>query len=320
MLILLLGCTPRATARITPSATTTAAFTASAAGTGAAPARLPMPQAAVARGAAIVWLPDAKAERGFRSVWIEPEASTAKAIAERKDLVLAGTSELWAIASRTVRLSTPKCADPTSDCNAEAELSEPYLQSLATGKRLDLAWDGTLFGPTQSCNKSVDVTFDGFVGTILFARAFSLVSECGSPCSAHDESLFDFDIDTGQAVTLEFPADVIEPQRARARLELNQHPEAPDYCEALPAYRATGAYDARGELEGLYEFGDSHPGACGGTGCPNPVERAARAPAKLAPWAKLPAWVARYLASSKAEHAALISEARFTAAKKEFGP
>jgi thioesterase domain-containing protein len=71
-------------------------------------------------------------------------------------------------------------------------------------------------------------------------------------------------------------------------------------------------------MQGFYELGDSRGGFCGGAPmCFNPDERVSWIPTPLAPWGKLPAWVAAFLSSTKAEHAVMISEARFEAARRE---
>ena len=275
----------------------------------------PPPLNAVSGVAAIVWVADKSAADGMRSVWIEPNGSRATVVAERKARVFVGRAELWALQTRSVHLTTPKCDDPNSECDRHPELSEPYLKSLATGKTQNPPWHDQ-FGPITDCNESVDVTIEGAVGTIAFARTSLSRMACGGGCFAHGQRVATFDVDTGKPMELEFPAQILASLRTRARAEI---PEAAEVCGEFPAYRASASYNERGELEGAYEFGDDQDGVCNGPTCPNPVERAPWIPPQLAAWGKLPAWVTDYLAPNHASFAFMISADLAASAKKQFG-
>jgi hypothetical protein len=284
------------------------------------PARadLPPPPAPVeATGAAaIVWVPDEKAPNGVRSVWIEPDGRGVKAAAQREGMVFVGREQLWALGVRDVKLTTPPCNDPQTRCNPHPEIREPFLRSLASGRVLPSPWRQEL-GISIGCDRTFDVGIDGMVGTVAFARIWRSDVGCGSHCPMHGEHIVTFDVDTGAEVKLDFPGSVVGALREHARSTLGQVPFAT--CTELPEYRATGAYDAQGQLEGVYEFGDSHSGICGtAIHCPNVVERASWLPRALAPWGKLPVWVGDFMGASKAEFAAMISQKRVVAARKEF--
>jgi hypothetical protein len=280
---------------------------------GVAP-ELPAPE--LSGPAAIVWVPDAKAEHQFRSVWIERDGSAAKFVAERKELVIVGKSELFRFTERPKRVKTQACNDPNSQCTKHPLISEPYLKSLATGKARAIPWSDE-FAPSEDCDRNIEVSYDGAVGSVVFMGLFVYDFACGGSCPAHTEKFITFDVDTGAVVNVEFPPAVVEPLRARAKGKLE--PGDPDWCGTLPMYRAAGAYNSRGELEGSYEFGESHDGMCGGApGCQRVTERSPVVPSALQRWRKLPGWVGAYLASAKADYAFIVPEVQFAAAKAQF--
>jgi len=309
-----------ANAEPTPSAALPVAVSAQAvASIRAQPVASSAPQAPAAElngPAAIVWVPDTEAEHQFRSVWIEPDGNAAKRVAERKQLVIVGKSELWQFAERRKRVKTQSCDNPDSACNKDPLVREPYLKSLATGKARSIPWSDE-FAPSEGCDKNIDVSYDGAVGSVVFLGLFVFEFACGGSCPAHTEKFITFDFESGAVVNVEFPPGVIEPLRARAKGKLQ--PGDPEWCGTLPVYRAAGAYNSRGELEGSYEFGESHDGMCGGApGCQRVVERSALVPAALERWQKLPRWVGAYLANAKADYAFIVPEAQFAAAKAQF--
>lgn len=263
-----------------------------------------------------MWIPAEKAPNGVRSVWIEPDGRTAKVVAQRDGMVFVGREQLWALGVRDVKLTTLPCKDPNTQCNPNPEIREPFLRSLASGRALPSPWRHEL-AVNIGCDRTFDVTVEGMVGTVAFARIWTSDLACGGQCPMHGERLATFDVDTGAEVKVDFPPAIVAALRAHARSTLGEVPF--ETCTELPEYRASGAYDARGHLEGVYEFGDSRSGLCGGAQhCPNVVERASWIPRALAPWGRVPVWVGDFMGASKAEYAAMITGKRVVAARKEF--
>jgi hypothetical protein len=276
----------------------------------------PAPPPTVAEGAAaIVWVEDPKADDSVRSTWIEPDGAGAKIVAQRSGMVFVGRRELWALARREVKIKNAKCDDPGTVCNDGSGMIEPYLRSLASGRAQSSPWRREI-RESFGCAHTADVMIDGSVGPFAFSKVWLTDVGCGSTCPIHRGSFTTFDVDTGRQVSLAFPAPIVAPLRGYL---LASGASFFEVCPTLPVRRATGAYNARGLLEGIFEFGDDQSGLCAGASmCPNPSERVAWVPEKLAPWSKLPAWVASFLATTKAETALMIPAARLDASRKQF--
>jgi hypothetical protein len=280
------------------------------------PALPPAPLPIEAEGAAaIVWVEDDTAEDRIRSTWIEPDGAGAKVVARRSGKVFVGRRELWVLAHREVKIKNQRCGAGTS-CNDGSETPEPYLKSLASGRaQLPSPWHREI-RDSLGCAHTAEVMVEGSVGTVGFARIGISDMACGAQCPMHRGALATFDVDTGKPVKLAFPPGIVAPLREHL---LSSMADQLQSCPKLPLYRATAAYNAGGVLEGVYEFGDDQVGLCAGApSCPNPTERVAWVPEKLAPWGKLPAWVASFLAMTRAETALLIPAARLAASRKQF--
>ena len=235
-------------------------------------------------------------------------------VAERAGRVLVGARELSLLSWRTTTLDMPKCNDPNTQCNEHPELQEPYLRGLTSGRTIR-PWR-KFFVRVSGCDKGVDVTVNGAVGTVVFSAIWTWEMACGGGCPMHNGAFLNFDVDTGAPVELEFPRDVVTVLRERAK---KQAPgEAGAACGAFPPYRAFAAYNSVGELDGVYTFGTDNAGLCAGAPtCPNPEERAPWLPRRLGRWGKLPAWLAPYLVSSKAQFAFPIPQARVATVQAE---
>jgi hypothetical protein len=278
------------------------------------------PPATMAEGvAAVVWVLDRKATDGVRSIWIEPEGDGAKIVAERSGMVFVGRRDLWRIAHRTVKLEGRPCeiAFFEGQCPAHPEIDEPFLESLRTGRGTTPPWRNAVRSTELGCDHSTDVTIEGTVGTIAFARIWTSAIDCGSSCAIHSGDFVAFDVDTGKPVDVAFPK-MIE-QRLREHVRRTVPAEELVACDDLPGRRVTAAYSEGGLLEGIYELGTSQGGLCGGAPmCFNPTFRIAVPPVELAPWTKLPPWVATMLAKTKSQHAVMIKADRAREARTEF--
>lgn len=308
--------TPSASASV-HAAPTSASVPATTASGSALPALPPAPpRTEVTGAAAIVWIADEKAPGGFRSDWIEPEGDGARLRRQRKDAVLSGAAELWAIAFRKVTLNLRTCKDPNTQCNPHPELQEPYLRSLKNGRNLRL-WKSD-FEDFTGCDADASETIEGAVGSVLFTSSWRVENECGASCARHTGGFAAVDVDTGGGVKLEFPAEITAQLRQRAAAELESDDKA--LCGELDKYRVTAAYDESGELDAVYEFGDNHAGICGSARhCPNPRQVSGWLPKALARWGKLPSWVAKYLAEVHSHHASMIPAERVAQARIQFG-
>lgn len=264
--------------------------------------------------AAIVWLPDPIAADRVHSVWIEPRDGLAVERAFREGMVFAGKDQLWEYAHHLAKPRVAACTDADVTCDAQEPLDAPYLRSLATGAKRPSPWAYEV-ADTTSCNKTFGVDIEGMVGTVVFARTYSTSMECGAGCPMHWGTVELFDVD-GARVETTLPDEIADAMRVRVRDELG--PDLTERC-GTALLRASAAYDARGELVGVYEFGSAPSGICATSfTCPNPVERVAWVPEALRPWGKLPAWVAEYMAAKASSSAVVVAAARAPAFYAQF--
>lgn len=300
----------------------------------AAEAATPLPDAPPktrANGdAAIVWLPDPKAERGYKSVLVENVAGKAKVVAQRKEPVLVGSKDLWVLRSK--KLASRACDEcdacltdpPTCKRDVRIDLDEPFLKSLRTGKVLE-PWSNA-FAARTGCAGSVGdhettLELEGGVGSVYFFSVFSSDQFCGGAHPMFATEPVTVDVDTGRTLDLTFPSEAVEALRKRAHGELGGGCVI-DPKEVPTAYRATATYRANGELVGLYAFSMSAPYMCGtGPGHYSVLseQEADWLPPELARWGKLPEWVATYAAGAAAKHVFLLEAPRARAAKRELG-
>lgn len=317
-----------ASAEPEPSAAAPAAPAAPAAASAAAPLP-PLPPAPplndVTGAAAIIWIPDPKAIGGFRSAWIEPGLGMA---AERKEAILVGSTQLWALATKKRRTTLCDCAtcviEPAVRCGKRKphELDEPYLRGLGTGATVE-PWRGA-FVQNSSCESDQTVTVElaGGVGPFVFAITHRETDGCTWAHGSFDDQPGVFDLDTGAAVKLAAPRPVRELLRARAKVEIVEQDCMLNPDESPTAYTATASYDATGALHGRYSFWMGAPYSCGlGPGHYSVLSEQASdwLPKELAARGRVPAWVAAFLSSAHARHAFMISAARQQAARAEFG-
>ncbi len=276
---------------------------------------------------ALVWVPEAKATRGYKSVLIENAAGKARVVAERKEPVLVGGAELWvlrekALASRACDDCDACQSDPPA-CKRESRvvIKEPYLRGLRTGKTLE-PWSNA-FAARKGCADTVgphdtELELHGGVGNVYFVSVHSWDQFCGGAHPMFASEALSFDAETGKLVQLSFPKPALEPLQKRAHAELAGGCVM-DPKEVPSPYRATAAYADSGELEGSFAFTMSAPYMCGtGPGHYSVVSEQVSSwiPPELHRWGKLPGWVAAHAAASGAKHAFVLGALPVAAAKR----
>lgn len=302
---------------------------------GAEPPELPLiPPAPSKRpaldgSAAVVWIPDVQAVRGFRSVFLEEVGGLAREVRDRKEPVVVGKNELWVI--RTRKLASLACSQcelcanqpPTCKVNDPVTLEVPYLQSLKSKRKLE-PWKGR-YSPRAGCSASVaehDTTLqiDGAVGLVLFTTVNGWDQYCGGMHPVFWSEAVEFDVDAAANAKLTFPVEPLAALREHAKAEMTEECVL-DPKEEPADYRITAAYAPNGELEGVFGFTKGAPYMCGtGPGHYSLLveKRSEWIPKELERWGKLPAWVTQFLAKNAASHAFVIPAARARAARREF--
>jgi hypothetical protein len=280
----------------------------------------------VAAGAVIVWIADPKARGGFRSALVEPAPDGAKVVAERPEVILASSKELWVLRikkARAVRCAEcDKCRTGPCTKNATTPIDEPYLQGLRTSRVLE-PWSDA-FVPSKGCADQMDMqegsaALAGAVGTVIFASVgkFSMGCEAAHPQS--ESETLAFDLDTETVIKPTFPAPPLDELVERAHKELTALDCAnPD--DRPEPWEASAAYGAGGELHGVYTFTMAAPYYCGtGPGHYSILSEQTSPwiPPELAAYGKLPAFAASYMAEKQATFAMPIAPGRVAAAEKE---
>ncbi len=280
-----------------------------------------------------MWIANTKALGGFRSALVEPAADGgAKVVAERPEAVVASSADLWVVRfrkARGVECEGCEACDPDAPtCGKEkrADLDEPVFESLRTG-RVVAPWQKE-FARTGSCEAGVafdtaSVTLTGAVGPVIFASVSTMSWHCGAAHPDPDENSEAFDFDKGRAVTLAFPADASRGLAKAAATALTRTDDCPIEVEdpsTLTEAWVTAAYGADGVLTARYMFTTpaSYTCATGPGHYKSGSEQASTTlPRELVPYARLPAYVASYLAARKAMTAMLIAPSRVAAAEAE---
>jgi len=288
----------------------------------------PPPPRLVSAGAVIVWIADPKARGGFRSALVEPAPDGAKVIAERPEVILASSKDLWVL--RTKKTYAVGCAecdkctdDPPCTRNALTPRDEPYLQSLRTRRVLE-PWSDA-FVPSKGCaddlsSQDADATLTGAVGPVFFAEVGKSGMGCHSAHPFSDSGPLAFDLDAEAPVTLTFPAAPLDTLKAAAHKELTAEECASNPDNDPDPSEATAAYGEGGVLHGVYAFTMSAPYFCGGGPGHYSIlntQTSPWLPPELAAYGKLPAFAASYMASKKATFAMPIAAERVAAAEKE---
>jgi hypothetical protein len=290
----------------------------------------PPPLRLVAAGAAIVWTADPKARGGFRSALVEPGPGGTKVVAERPEVVLASSKELWVLRVKKAHVTgcgdCDKCATdpPTCKKNQPIDVDEPSLQSLRSGRVLE-PWSQS-FVFTPGCTAAVTTqgamaTLTGAVGPVFFAEVSTQLMGCGAAHPMSSDEPLAFDLDTEKAIKPTIPAAAKDDLAARAHKALTAEECASDPKEAAAPFEVTAAYGEGGALHGVYAFTMSAPYMCGtGPGHYSVLDTQTSPwlPAELAPYGKLPPFVASFMAEKKAAFAMPIAAARVADAEKEF--
>jgi hypothetical protein len=291
------------------------------------PPEPPAPQL-VSAGAFLVWIEDSSATGGFRTALVEPAGQSPKMVAQRPEVVLASSKELWVL--RTKKTKVTNCADcdacmrDSSKCKktATASVDEPLLQSLGTGRTIE-PWSKSFTfesGCTaQVATQDATVTPAGAVGTVLFADWSKSTTRCGGD-EADDGASFAYDLDKEAMVELTLPDPPTETLSAKAKADLIVQGCAGGHTEDPTFYRARAAYGDDGVLRGLYGFSMAAQ-----QGCANGPDHSTALSEQKSPWippelaayGKLPAYVTGFMADRSAVNAMPIAAARVADAEKE---
>jgi hypothetical protein len=242
--------------------------------------------------------------------------------------VVASSKELWVLRTRSTRyLNCAECdkcnVDPrTCKKNDKATVDEPYLESLATGRVLE-PWKAT-FTYANGCAAQVQgqdasMTPAGAVGHVLFADLSKTVTSCQSD-SAIDATPLAFDLDTETAIQPTLPDAPTHALTVRAQADIVVQDCSQDKTEVPSLYRARAAYGDDGVLHGMYTFSTAGTPNCA-SGPDHAMmlseQKSPWIPPELAPYGKLPAFVASYMADRNATSAMPIAAARVADAEKE---
>jgi hypothetical protein len=242
---------------------------------------------------------------GFHSSWIEPGPSGPKLVAQRDDVVFVGTSELWVLATKTVKREECVCGASGCDGRQPVTFDEPVLRSLESQRQIE-PWKDSyqLWGDD---GHSVSFSLDGAVGAVIFASVTLVSHNCGAAIVMHLGGPGAFRVDTGAPQPIETPPQI------EATLWAGMPAECRGWGEM--GYLTDG-YDAAGELRGSY--GVPFEAADQFSVCPTIRRQCAWIPRELAAWGKVPAWVASFLATSQARWAFMIPADRVDAARVAF--
>ncbi len=258
---------------------------------------------------------------------VENVGGKARVVAERKEPVLVGGTELWVL--REKQLASRACDDcdacqsdpPTCKKESRVLIQEPYLKGLRSGKTLE-PWSSS-YAARNGCAGTVgshdtQLELHGGVGSVYFVTVHSWDQFCGGAHPMFASEALTFDVETGKQVPVSFPKAVLEPLQKRAHGELAGGCVI-DPTEVPTAHRAMAAYAESGELEGLYSFTMSAPYVCGtGPGHYSIVSEQVSSwvPPEIERWGKLPAWLAARVAASGAKHAFSLGALRTATAKR----
>jgi hypothetical protein len=290
----------------------------------------PAPQLASA-GAFLVWIEDSSAKGGFHTALVEPGGAgggAAKMVAERQEVVLASSKELWVMRSKTTRVTNcadcPLCMQDSSKCKktTTTKVDEPLLQSLGTGRTIE-PW-GKNFTFESGCTAQVSaqdvaVAPAGAVGTVYFADWSKSTTRCGGD-ESDDGASFAFDLDKEALVELTLPDPPTDTLSAKAKADIIVQGCANDHAENPTLYRTRAVYGDDGVLRGLYGFTMS-----AGQGCANGPDHSTALSEQKSPWippelaayGKLPAYVTSFMADRSAVNAMPIPAARVADAEKQ---
>jgi hypothetical protein len=241
----------------------------------------------------------------FHSSWIEPGPSGPKVVAQRYDVVFVGTTELWILATRPVRLR--ECVCGANGCNGRQTVTfdEPLLQSLESKRQIE-PWKDRyeLWGDD---GHSVSFGLDGAVGGVMFASVTAASHNCGAGIVMHNGGPDSHRVDTGASQPIQTPPQIEAalwagmPAECQGRGKMEYMPDG---------------YDANGELQGSY--GLPFEAADQFSTCPNIRRASSWIPRELVAWGKVPSWVASFLANSKARWAFMIPADRVDKARAAF--
>jgi hypothetical protein len=321
---------PPQPARVLPAAASASA-SAPVASASAPPPLPPVPPAPAPReatgAAAIVWQEDKASAGAFTSTLIEPGGTGYVEVASRKGRVFVGPEELFVLDSYKATSKFCDCmacnfdVDPPCGRFKSSTVSRSFLRSLKTGRPFD-PWKSHTPVPSgcDTEDSSAAVNVSGGVGGVLFAGISVMHVSCHAAHPMFDEIVTILDLAARKETKLTPPPEVMEPLKARAKVELLSGgcvntEEEPQF------YGSSARYDARGVLHGVYDFTMGAPYVCG-TGPGHYTVLSSQTsdwiPRELEPWGKLPGWVAAHLAKTGATQAFLISAGRLTAVKAEF--
>lgn len=292
------------------------------------PPEPPAPQL-VSAGAFLVWIEDSAARGGFRTQLVEPATGGAKLVAERPEVVVASSKELWSL--RTKKTRVKNCADcelctrDPKKCKKETidSVDEPFFQSLGTARVLEPWSKSFAFG--AGCSDSVaaqdaSVTLTGAVGPVVFGDVDKTFTYCSDGDPTVVDAALAFDLDAEQPVEPTLPDPPKDALATRAQVEIIAQGCMQDRAEVPALYRARAAYGDDGVLRGVYAFVMSaSPNCASGPGHTTSLseQKSPWAPAELAAYGKLPAFVVGYMADRGATSAMPIAAARLADAEKE---
>jgi hypothetical protein len=289
----------------------------------APPSAQPVADAAAGAAAAIVWIPDERAPGGHRSAWIEPDGQGgAKVVAERAEIVFARADALFLVRPRAVAsLACEECPDPAAPRarkgrSTPTPLASPVLAAVGAAQTFEPWADA--FRARRGCDDgvgehTVSVTFDGGAGPYVFATVDTYEQPCSAPHGAYDTRAILLDLRTGTAAKLDPPRAATADLAKHAERTLLDGACPADTGEAARLWRVHAEYRPTGALVGLYDFTMSAPYVCGtGPGHYSVLatEASDALPPELAPFARLPSWVASHLARSRARHAFVVPKER----------
>jgi hypothetical protein len=292
------------------------------------PPEPPAPQLVTA-GAMLVWIEDSSALGTYRTQLVEPAAGGAKLVAERPEIVVASSKELWVL--RTKKTPAQNCVECTV-CNRDPRkckknktesVDEPFLQSLATGRVLE-PWKKT-FTFEAGCSASAaaqdaSVTLVGTVGPVLFGNLSKSVTRCADDDPTLDDQPFAFDLEGETAIAPTLPDPPTDALTARAKVEILTTGCVTERTDTPALYWARAAYGEDGVLRGVYGFTMTAPPNCAsgpGHQATFSEQKSPWAPPELAAYGKLPAFVVSYMADRSATFATPIAAARVADAEKE---
>jgi hypothetical protein len=259
---------------------------------------------------------------GYRSVWLELDASGPRVGPVRDETVLVSSDALWTVGAKEVSTRLRLCDQACTKASFQPKpLAIPLLRSLGGGRIVE-PWKGLALSqkcPDEIYEQNVHLSIAAAVGPyVLFGGSEQQVG-CNMPHPFYADLSRGIDLESGQQVSLEFPADDAS-LRAQAKDYLNTNYEG---CVLDPAEEPTPAsvdarYDAEGHLVGVYSYRKSAMYVCSGNYSRLASIAADLLPARLRPWAVLPPWIARFMAERHASIAFPIEAGRLAAARAEF--